>query len=123
MLPAASSVGIAEIHIRALRPQALNRPVDGNRGARTEVLQMHQVHYVCSVQVSVSMCCFIPASPRNDGKSWGACYIAEATPPEMGRMPQNLHRVECTVAGHPAYKDQVELTWFLLLAAAVNVHT
>jgi hypothetical protein len=81
VLSAASSVGIRDIHIRALRPQALNLSVDGNRGARTEVLQMHQVHYVCSVQVSMSMCCFIPASPWTDGKSWGACYRAEATPP------------------------------------------
>jgi hypothetical protein len=38
-------------------------------------------------------------------------------------MPQNLHGVECTAAGHPAHDNQVELTWLLLLAAAVNVHT
>jgi hypothetical protein len=123
MLSASSSAGIGEIHIQALRTQSLNRFVDGNRGPRTEVLQMHQVHYVCSVQVSVSMCCFIPASLQTDGKSWGACYIAEATPHVslIWHATKSSWSVLLQATLHT--KNQVELTWLLLLAAAVKVHT
>jgi hypothetical protein len=82
MLPGTSSVGISEIHIQALQPQASNRFADGNGEAWTKVLQMHQSS-LCFVQ-SKLLCqtanvllrfCLLDNSWQVIG-----CMVAGATP-------------------------------------------